>query len=299
MFMKIACQVIRDLLPLYKDQVCSSQSRDLVEEHLCGCEECREYYEQMEAELPGVDETREETEAIQSDLKFLKTVKRKLTYRQILTGAIAALLLLIVYALVTSCPAFADKAIESIKAALPVLDRRISTDDIEVLHVYRLENGAVYCSFAVDSYISSVGKEYVIEEKDGKPADVYAMGGNTNGASLERYWSDFHKADGYRSVIDFIVPEELAYFHENPESSVVELIRQTSDGVYYVGKGGEILPLYEKGDVIPAAPEEIEEQAREYLLENEAEVLEAPEEGETGADRSYNDYWFVSLNEKK
>ncbi|MBR5344327.1 MAG: zf-HC2 domain-containing protein [Clostridia bacterium] len=35
------CEVIRDLLPLYADEVCSENSRKLVETHISGCPECR------------------------------------------------------------------------------------------------------------------------------------------------------------------------------------------------------------------------------------------------------------------
>ena len=38
--MKTECEVIRDLLPLYVDEICSGQSREIVEEHLKECEEC-------------------------------------------------------------------------------------------------------------------------------------------------------------------------------------------------------------------------------------------------------------------
>ncbi len=38
--MKLNCNVIRDLLPLYADQICSDESRGLVEEHLAECEDC-------------------------------------------------------------------------------------------------------------------------------------------------------------------------------------------------------------------------------------------------------------------
>ena len=38
--MKMACEVIRDLLPLYADEVCSEKSRSLVDEHLAACPEC-------------------------------------------------------------------------------------------------------------------------------------------------------------------------------------------------------------------------------------------------------------------
>ncbi len=34
------CEVIRDLLPLYADEVCSEKSRSLVDEHLAACPEC-------------------------------------------------------------------------------------------------------------------------------------------------------------------------------------------------------------------------------------------------------------------
>ena len=35
------CEVIRDLLPLYADDICSPKSRELVESHVKGCPECR------------------------------------------------------------------------------------------------------------------------------------------------------------------------------------------------------------------------------------------------------------------
>ena len=35
------CNVIKDLLPLYADKVCSEDSKKMVEEHIVTCEECR------------------------------------------------------------------------------------------------------------------------------------------------------------------------------------------------------------------------------------------------------------------
>ena len=42
------CQIVQDLLPLYKDGVCSAESRKIVEEHLVTCEDCRHLKEQLE-----------------------------------------------------------------------------------------------------------------------------------------------------------------------------------------------------------------------------------------------------------
>lgn len=64
--MKIGCDVIRDLLFLYEEDGCSQESRKLVEEHLKGCKECREYQkkirfpEEMMAEKPEKDSRKEE-----------------------------------------------------------------------------------------------------------------------------------------------------------------------------------------------------------------------------------------------
>lgn len=39
--MKINCQIIEDLLPLYIDDVCSKESKAMIEEHLSSCESCK------------------------------------------------------------------------------------------------------------------------------------------------------------------------------------------------------------------------------------------------------------------
>jgi len=49
--MNITCEVIRDLLPLYHDGVCSDGSKSLVKEHLKGCEACRKELDMMNADL--------------------------------------------------------------------------------------------------------------------------------------------------------------------------------------------------------------------------------------------------------
>lgn len=41
------CEVIRDLLPVYVENVCSCETRKIVEEHLEVCVQCRTEYEEM------------------------------------------------------------------------------------------------------------------------------------------------------------------------------------------------------------------------------------------------------------
>ena len=47
--MKEPCAVIRDLLPLYADEACSEESRQLVDEHLAECAECTDLLEKLQA----------------------------------------------------------------------------------------------------------------------------------------------------------------------------------------------------------------------------------------------------------
>ena len=47
--MKTPCEIIRDLLPLYADDVCSPASRAAVDEHLRECPACEEYLKQLRA----------------------------------------------------------------------------------------------------------------------------------------------------------------------------------------------------------------------------------------------------------
>ncbi len=43
----MTCNIIEDLLPLYADNICSDDSRDLIEQHIAQCEDCRKKLEAM------------------------------------------------------------------------------------------------------------------------------------------------------------------------------------------------------------------------------------------------------------
>ncbi|WP_374964144.1 zf-HC2 domain-containing protein [Lysinibacillus sp. RS5] len=38
---KVSCEIVKDLLPLYYDNVCSSDSKRMIEEHLVECDSCK------------------------------------------------------------------------------------------------------------------------------------------------------------------------------------------------------------------------------------------------------------------
>ena len=48
------CEIIKDLLPSFIDELTSEVSNEAVEEHLAQCESCRNYYEEMKQQEPKI-----------------------------------------------------------------------------------------------------------------------------------------------------------------------------------------------------------------------------------------------------
>ena len=79
--MRITCDVISDLLPLYIDESCTKDSREVVEEHLKICEICEEKLKRMEKELPILTEPIEEAEFYRKDERRARAIFKRLQKR--------------------------------------------------------------------------------------------------------------------------------------------------------------------------------------------------------------------------
>ena len=60
--MKTSCELIRDLLPLYYDGVCSDTTKKIVEEHLADCKECSHILQKMSVSLKSTNSSEQEIE---------------------------------------------------------------------------------------------------------------------------------------------------------------------------------------------------------------------------------------------
>ena len=96
--MKIHCNIAKDLMPLYIDDALSEESKAAVEEHLTGCEGCREYYRRMHgSEIPDAEAEAEEVLSRLDEAERLKRLKRKMLLKRIVTiAATAAVVILII-----------------------------------------------------------------------------------------------------------------------------------------------------------------------------------------------------------
>ncbi|MEW4326972.1 zf-HC2 domain-containing protein [Rossellomorea marisflavi] len=90
----VPCRVIEDLLPLYHDDVCSEESRTLVEGHLSQCEACRNELQRMRAGLPVEEKVTVDRNSDDRVMKGIASSWKKGRKRSFWKGIVLAALLL-------------------------------------------------------------------------------------------------------------------------------------------------------------------------------------------------------------
>ena len=86
--MKRECNIVRDLLPLYVENMVSDETREFVEAHLSKCPECNKIYLNM----TDKDEGKIVDEEARERILPLRVVKKKLLRKKIVTSLVAAVL---------------------------------------------------------------------------------------------------------------------------------------------------------------------------------------------------------------
>ena len=135
------CEIIKDLIPLCSDGVCSETSKKLVEEHLEACEDCRKLFDICKSDVSA--ETVNEKEAVE---KFAKKLKKKnFTKIAVVVSVVLAIVLGSAYLLFVpeyTVP-YSDDILEAKIAVDNVLQVDINLDNyktIESWDVYTSEN---------------------------------------------------------------------------------------------------------------------------------------------------------------
>ena len=98
--MNISCEIIKDLLPLYHDGVCSNDSKTMIEEHLANCDSCKAELRAMDDELPvnNADRNLNEAEAVKKlSRRWKKGMRKSLLKGILITILVIALIALVIY----------------------------------------------------------------------------------------------------------------------------------------------------------------------------------------------------------
>ncbi len=84
---KMNCNIIKDILPLYLDDVVSNDTREMVEEHLENCESCRKEKTLLEqkAALPANKEVQ------LAEARILKNLKKQIHLKKIAVSIVSVI----------------------------------------------------------------------------------------------------------------------------------------------------------------------------------------------------------------
>lgn len=84
------CSVIRDLIPSYIDGLSSVESDKVIEEHLAVCEECKEYYMQMNKEI--ATDTHRERDELNPFIKIKRNTVKKVFLAVLITACVISII---------------------------------------------------------------------------------------------------------------------------------------------------------------------------------------------------------------
>ncbi len=121
--MKISCEIIKDLLPLYIDDVCSMESKIAIQNHLSECEDCRKYFDTMKSGESYEEKNNDNSE----DKKMadsLKKVKSKINrkHKIIIACSMIAIMVFSSAFYVLATKPIKDIPLEDIKVAVNTYD---------------------------------------------------------------------------------------------------------------------------------------------------------------------------------
>lgn len=156
--MTLPCYLVRDLLPLYHDKLCTPDTAQDIREHLEVCEHCRAALQALDSpKEPPVPDTEELQRA-----QALQMLRRKLVHSRILTAVVSALAVLLLLA-------------AGLYGTRAYFSRQYVNAEPAALHV-RQEGGALYLT--ADSGVKANCTSATVCEYDGRTVVVFSVYGS-------------------------------------------------------------------------------------------------------------------------
>ncbi len=280
---KISCDVIKDLLPLYKDDVCSEKSKDLIEEHLSECEDCREYLDALNSELPpvtlaqdkaGAKNANESGSSASDGIETLRRISRQINWLKVVVVLSAAITVFVV--------STALSLVKEYNPELYLFDRRVAAEDIKMTELYRLENGDFYFTLESEYPCSPISYGARIDSPDSEYSESYDNGESC--ISLEKVSKLEHL---FLSRLDsrkysFVVPaaetvEQEQLFPDDSDFWDFPAAVHKNALIYYQGTHNKKFTIWEEGQEVAQAPAAVEKRVQEERDMTEQENGDKPE----------------------
>ena len=232
--MRVPCELIEDLLPLYHDEVCSDDSRALVEEQLKDCPACQKTLADIHEQVEHPEEAWEEMKEAQKKW----TRDRRRNFFKGLTATLLGIL-----------------AIAAFVWATNPQGKVVAAENIEVSQVCRLEDGSI-----VFHLYTNDGKELRSLSFDVIDDCFYFI------PEQAKFEADRDSEQGLFNVyLSIYVPEE---YNEGSKEVKAELQSLIPLKGVYVGSPGNAVAVWEEGQELPAAS-----PAMERMMENNRAIL--------------------------
>jgi len=223
--MKLPCEMVRDLLPLYHDGVCSQVSSVLVGEHLASCEDCQRVLKEIDSEIQVPEMEKDAARGLQS---LQKTWKKSLT-RACVKGICIAVLIFIVI-------------IDCVVALTQWKCLPITAHGMEVAEIYRLEDGRILYRLNVPE--DAWCRNYKFEDRDGKSYKIPV-----------RAIIELGEKQGWPSTLD-----DYQMIDAGEGNAYREKMGETPITQWYIGHPDNAILVYEEGMEVEPAPEVLEEK---------------------------------------
>lgn len=261
---KIPCEIIRDLLPLYQDDICSEKSRIAIEKHMKECESCRTYLKRMECEIPievyEAEGTNEEWNAFR---EFSEKVSRKLNKRIVMACGVVFLICMMLTV------ALSSDAFQSYHLS------RIAAEDIKAEEVYELKDGRLYVHVKSKRRITGLSYPQTDMDTDTETA----VGKDAVGATREQKNTVTYEVSMDSSINPFaglmyITSKEAAYVIPFEDGQIVTENGTKVSEFDYIGKSGEKKILWQENDEVKKAPAKIEKFVKESLAKEDDDQVD-------------------------
>lgn len=236
----ISCEVTKDLIPLYIDQVCSEHSKKLVEQHIEDCDECRSILTLIKEELghqtiqPLTDE-KNDSKIIKGLAHAWKKTKIKSWLKGVLATIISFGLLIFSYIGLTQW------------YIIPV-----TVDDIDSINVYQLSDGSIAYRLNEKGgyYIHYITMAYNAEDKEG-----YILGLRPIIKDKKQDWL------GEENKYNFITRnlEEISRINIHNEGVLSSMKKEAAITKWHYGSKDNSILIWQEGMHIPNASAELEE----------------------------------------
>ena len=174
--MKLSCDVIQDLLPLYHDGVCSKESKRIVEEHIATCAACKDVLHGLKEELApdSVDAA--------EPLKSIERAWTKIAKKALVKGLLVAFLICGVlfgsFVLATQW-----KFIE------------ISTHEMKVTEIYQLKDGRILYKLDVPEGVYCRDWKFIDADGGSYKIPTTALINTTQLQGFESYFENYQMID--------------------------------------------------------------------------------------------------------